>query len=411
MADEIQQLRTALRDLVALSTIPAAWVGREPAAVAAGLADVLMGSLGLDFLFVRLSDPYDGADIDVVRGDGWHAFPEWLERHLVVTGQHLHKERIPDVGGSVPSHCGFVIPIGVDASGGLVAAACKRPDFPSETDQLLLTVAVNHAATGLQNARLIHERHRTEEELRQSRVEEALREARRELALVARRTTMAAMSAGIAHELKQPLTAIVANASAGLRWLARTPPEIGDVQNTLKNISASSHRASGIIESVKAMFSSADQHRSAVDVNELIRETIALARGGADIAKVRIRLELVSQVPLISGNRLQLQQVILNLVTNAIDAMRGTTGRARDLQIETKSLESNGVEITVRDSGTGIEPENLDRIFDAFFTTKSGGMGMGLSICRSIIEAHGGQLSAASVFPHGSTFRIVLPSQ
>src|SRR5438445_938831 len=172
---EIPRLRTALRDLVALSTIPAAWDGRDPPAVAAWLADLLVGSLHLDFAFVRLCDPDGGAAVEVTRGNAWKAFPEWLQRHLAAVSQGSRKEIIPDVGGGMERCRGFLVPIGVNAEGGLVAVACDRTDFPTETDQLLLSVAANHAATAFQSARLIHERRRAEEELRQARDELALK--------------------------------------------------------------------------------------------------------------------------------------------------------------------------------------------------------------------------------------------
>src|SRR2546427_10716041 len=180
---EIPRLRTALRDLVALSTIPAAWVGREPPAVAAGLADVLVGSLHLDFAFVRLCDPDGGAAVEVTRGNAWKAFPEWLQRHLAAVSQGSRKEIIPDVGGGMERCPGFLVPIGVNAEGGLVAVACDRTDFPTETDQLLLSVAANHAATAFQSARLIHERRRAEEELRQARDELEMKVVERTAAL------------------------------------------------------------------------------------------------------------------------------------------------------------------------------------------------------------------------------------
>src|SRR5437879_3191780 len=176
---DIHRLRTALRDLVALSTIPAAWVGREPSAVAAGLADVLVGSLHLDFAFVRLCDPNGGAAVDVTRGDAWKAFPHWLHRHLAAVGHASRKEVVPDVGGGLEPCRGLVMPIGVNADGGLVAVACDRSDFPSETDQLLLSVAANHAATAFQSARRIHERRRAEEELREARNELEVKVAER----------------------------------------------------------------------------------------------------------------------------------------------------------------------------------------------------------------------------------------
>jgi len=172
---DVRALRTALRDLVALSTIPAAWVGREPSTIAAGLADVLVGSLRLDFAFVRLGDPNGGAAVDVTRGDAWKAFPEWLERHRPAVGRSWRKEILPDVGAGVERCRGLVVPIGVNADAGLVAVACDRTDFPTETDQLLLSVAANHAATAFQSARLIHERLRAEAALRQARDELALK--------------------------------------------------------------------------------------------------------------------------------------------------------------------------------------------------------------------------------------------
>src|SRR5438093_2718467 len=168
---EILRLRAALRDLVALSTIPAAWVGREPSAIAAGLADVLAGSLYLDFAFVRLCDPKGGAPIEMTRGNAWKAFPEWLQRHLAVVGQLSRREIVPDLGGAEPIR-GIVILIGINAEGGLVAAASNRTDFPTEIDQLLLSVAANHAATAFQSARL-------EQELRQARTELEIKVAER----------------------------------------------------------------------------------------------------------------------------------------------------------------------------------------------------------------------------------------
>src|SRR5437660_7515651 len=171
-------LRTALRELVALSTIPAAWVGREPPVIAAGLADVLVGSLHLDFAFVRLCDPKGGAAIEATRGDAWKGFPEWLQIHVGGVGQFSSKEIVSDLGGAEPCR-GIVIPIGVNAEGGLVAAACSRSDFPSEIDQLLLSVAANHAAAAFQNARLRNELDAKVAELRQARSELEIKVAER----------------------------------------------------------------------------------------------------------------------------------------------------------------------------------------------------------------------------------------
>ena len=171
--------RTVLRDLVALSTIPAAWVGRDPPAVAAGLADTLVGLLGLDFAFVRFCDPSGDGAVDVTRGDAWKQFPRWLERHLATRGRLSSRTIVADVGDGPTPHRGLVIPIGVNAAGGLVAASCNRADFPTEADQLLLSLAANHAATAFQTARLIHEREAADEELRKAHTQLELKVAER----------------------------------------------------------------------------------------------------------------------------------------------------------------------------------------------------------------------------------------
>src|SRR5229473_5330893 len=151
------RLRRALRDLVALSTGPAVWVGREPAAIVTGLADVLVNSLHLDFAFVRLCDPNGGAAVEIARGSAWQAFPEWLQYHLAVNGRLSRREIVRDIGDGAQRCCGIVIPLGVAAEGGLVAAACNDSDFPTEIDQLLLSVAANHAATAFRTARILHD--------------------------------------------------------------------------------------------------------------------------------------------------------------------------------------------------------------------------------------------------------------
>jgi C4-dicarboxylate-specific signal transduction histidine kinase len=241
--------------------------------------------------------------------------------------------------------------------------------------------------------------------------EDKLHETRRELAQIARRTTLAAMTAGIAHEIKQPLAAIVANAAAGLHLLNRTAPEIDEAHATFKDIEADGHRASEVIQSVRALFSHSNQPGTLLDANELIREAIALVRADLEAAGIAIRLELADRLPLISAHKGQLQQVVLNLVTNAADAMRSSTDRSRVLWVRSEASKSNSVMVSVEDTGTGIDPNNFDRIFDAFFTTKVNGMGMGLAICRSIVEAHGGTLSVSAAVPHGSVFHVLLPAQ
>src|SRR4029077_3388749 len=177
------RLRRALRDLVALSTVPAAWVGREPAAIVAGLADVLVNSLHLDFAFVRLCDPSGGAAVEIGRGSAWQAFPEWLERHLAPNGRLSHSEIVRDIGNGAQQCRGIVIPVGVAAEGGLVAAACNHADFPNEVDQLLLSVAANHAATAFRTARVEEAIRESEQQLRKAHDELETRVAERTVEL------------------------------------------------------------------------------------------------------------------------------------------------------------------------------------------------------------------------------------
>src|SRR6267378_4093721 len=192
---EIFRLRTALRDLVSVSTIPMAWLGREPSEIAGGVADVLIGSLGLDFVFVRLCDPTTGATVEVTRGDAWKAFPQWLQKHLASAGRLSGKEVIPDVGDGAQPCRGLLVPLGVNAEGGLVAAACRRIDFPAEIDQLLVSVAANHAATAFQSSRAEQDLRRARREL-ETKVAERTAELRRATAEL--QTILDASPVGIA---------------------------------------------------------------------------------------------------------------------------------------------------------------------------------------------------------------------
>jgi signal transduction histidine kinase len=250
---------------------------------------------------------------------------------------------------------------------------------------------------------LIHE-HR-----RRRRAEREANRSMAELAQVSRLATAGEMSASIAHEINQPLAAIVTNANAGLRWLASATPDLGEAGAALKRIVSEGHRASEVIGSIRAMFKKDKQAAHVLDMNALIRQILRLARGQIELERVSLHTQFIDRLPLINGNRVQLQQVLLNLIANAIEAMSSVGDRPRVLRITTETHNPPGVVVSVTDTGTGIDPQNSERIFDAFFTTKSSGMGMGLSICRSIVEAHGGRLSAAPAHPHGTVFQVFLP--
>jgi signal transduction histidine kinase len=248
---------------------------------------------------------------------------------------------------------------------------------------------------------------RAAEERRRS--EDALRLARMELARVMQMTAASQVAASIAHEINQPLAAIVTNGNAGLRWLARSRPDLDEARAALECIVKDGHHASEVIGGIRSMFKKDGQAEAQLDVNQLIREVFALLREEIRSQQVSIRIELAEELPPVPANRAQLQQVVVNLIMNAVDAMSTVANRMRSLRVKTEMQESDYLLITVEDSGTGIDAENIDRIFDAFYTTKSHGMGMGLSICRSIVQGHGGRLSVSPAQPHGSTFRVLLP--
>jgi signal transduction histidine kinase len=225
---------------------------------------------------------------------------------------------------------------------------------------------------------------------------------------ISRLTTMGTMTASIAHEINQPLAAIVANGNASLRLLALAPPNFDEARAALDSIVKDGLRAGDIIAGIRAIFRRDEEKRVPLDINELIREVLRLMQGEFQNERISVRAELGNDLPSVLGNRVQLQLVLRNLITNAVEAMSSVTDRGREVHVQTEA-KSVSVRIAVRDSGAGIDRESLDRIFNTFFTTKAHGMGMGLSICRSIVEAHGGQLSASRSHPHGSVFAVVLP--
>jgi PAS domain S-box-containing protein len=239
--------------------------------------------------------------------------------------------------------------------------------------------------------------------------EDAMRVAQSELARVARLTTVGEMTASIAHEINQPLGAIVANGSAGLRWLSHATPNLDEARAALKRIVHEGHRAGQVIAGIRAMFKKEGPERVPHDVNDVVRDVLGLVHDDVERERIAVRADLVEALPHVLVDRAQLQQVILNLVTNAIDAMGSLDRRARVLRLKSERLASDGVMVTVEDTGDGIERADIDRIFEAFFTTKPHGMGMGLSISRSIVESHGGRLSASRGHPCGAVFQVVLP--
>jgi PAS domain S-box-containing protein len=254
----------------------------------------------------------------------------------------------------------------------------------------------------------ITERKLAETEIRES--ERRYREVQMELAHANRVATMGQLSASIAHEVNQPIAAAVTNAHAALRWLGARPPDLEEVRQALGRIVRDGNRAGDVIGRIRDLIRKAPPRKDGLEINEAILEVIALTRGEVAKNSVSVQTRLAESLPLIQGDRVQLQQVILNLIINAVEAMSGAGEGSRELLISTGKAESDAVLVAVRDSGPVLAPASLERLFEAFYTTKPGGLGMGLSICRSIIEAHGGRLWATANVPQGAVFQFTVPA-
>ena len=252
------------------------------------------------------------------------------------------------------------------------------------------------------------ERKRAESEAREG--ERRYREAQMELAHANRLVTMGQLTASIAHEVNQPITGIVTNAHAALRFLDAQPVDIDEVRMALEDIVKGGNRAGDVIGRIRDLIKKAPPRSDRLDINEAIREIIELARGEMSSSGVPVETALTDYLPHIRGDRVQLQQVVLNLILNAVEAMAGVTQESRNLLIMTEKAESGGVLVSVRDTGPGLPPTPVERLFEPFHTTKPNGMGMGLSICRSIVEAHGGRMWVSANAPRGAVFQFRLPA-
>ena len=225
-----------------------------------------------------------------------------------------------------------------------------------------------------------------------------------------RLSVMGELAASLAHEITQPIASARNNVRAALNFLDRQPPDLGEVREALDFVVGDADRAGAIIDRIRDQMKKAPPQKDRFDLNEAINEVIVLARGEITKNGVSVDTHPTEGALSIEGDRVQLQQVVLNLVMNAVEAMGSVEEGPRELSICTEQTQANGVLVAVRDSGPGVDPENIERVFEAFYTTKSSGVGMGLSICRSIIDAHGGRLWAEANEPRGSVFQFTLPS-
>ena len=241
------------------------------------------------------------------------------------------------------------------------------------------------------------------------RAEDALAKLQAELAHVARVSTLGALTASIAHEVNQPVSGILLNASTCLRKLADNPPDLEGARDTARRTIRDARRTSDVIARLRALFAKKDTTSEPVDLNDATREVIALTLSELQRNRVVLRSELADALPLVMGDRIQLQQVVLNLLLNALQAMRNIDDRPRDLIVRTERDNGDSVRLTVQDVGVGFEPQAADKLFEAFYTTKTGGMGIGLSVSRTIIESHGGHLCATRNDGPRATFTFSIP--
>jgi signal transduction histidine kinase len=279
---------------------------------------------------------------------------------------------------------------------GTFAMYYREPRSPSPAESRALEMATHLAGIAIERKLAREERER-------------LRQAQADLAHANRVTTMGELAASLAHEVSQPIAAAVINASACMRLVGRDQPDLQEACAAARRAVESGELASMIIGRIRSQFNKSTLQREAVDVNEIIREMIALLRGEAMRYNISVRAELTSDFPEIIGDRVQLQQVTMNLIVNSIDAMKDVEG-LREVSIKSQWAENGQILVSISDTGIGLPPQQKEQIFNAFFTTKPHGTGMGLRISRSIIESHGGHLWAADNSPRGATFQFTLPA-
>jgi C4-dicarboxylate-specific signal transduction histidine kinase len=424
-------------DLISIQALAAIWSGRPSPDIVGTLLEALVRILGLDFAYARVPDSLAASPIELVRVA--------QRRVLQVPAEQLGRDLRDRFGGdllgmplAVPNPLGegtvHVAPFhfGVQEELGMALAASQRSDFPTQSEMLLLRIAGNQAAIGLQEARVLNAQRRAAEDLERrvaertaqltaaneelgreiaerKRAEAALTQAQADLARVMRVTILGELAASIAHEVNQPLAAVVANGSACRRWLAAVPPNTAEASDAADRIIRDATRASEVISRIRGFLMRGESHKTSLDVGEVIHEVGTMVQDKARTQVVDLRIEIGPDTPRVVADRIQLQQVILNLMMNAIEAM-DKAPQPRVLRVAAGGHGTSAVRVAVCDSGVGIDPEQRERVFGAFFTTKTGGMGMGLAISRSIVEANQGRLWATKNDGPGETFQFILPA-
>lgn len=272
-----------------------------------------------------------------------------------------------------------------------------------------LTIASITSVLMSQRRRLEAALRASDERHRADQAEQALQQAQVELARVTRVVTLGELTASIAHEVNQPLAGVVTNGQAALRWLSQDPPRVDQVRAALDRVVRDGNRASDLIRRIRALAKKTDLQKESLDINDVIREGILLVQREVQNQGVALRTEFAPALPYVTGDRVQLQQVVINLMMNGVEAVAPVADRPREILVRSEAHETEQVLVAVRDSGIGIDAATAERLFSPFFTTKQGGMGMGLSISRSIIAAHGGRIWVSPNPDHGTTFQFTLP--
>lgn len=415
-SDEIRRLQGCINDLISLQALPAIWTGYEASRILSILLEAMLGILQLDFAYARAIDTPDGK-IEVLRvrdrrpsdvdsGKVGQAVESWLKDHeplLPITVQNPIRDGQLSIAP---------LRLGTQVDTGVLVVGAERADFPTTIEMLLLRVAANQATLALHESSVAVRQRRTAQQLEQRVAERTgqLLRLQEDLAHVARISTMGELTASIAHEVNQPLAAVITNADACRRWLMRDVPNLVEARDALDRILREGGRASDVISRIRALSLKATPQWARLRLDDVVHEVLTLAESRLLSQQISLTIDLSSTLPEVLGDRVQLQQVLLNLILNAIDAIHPVVDRPRELEIRTSSPSAGEVQLTVRDSGVGLDSLTQSRLFEPFFTTKAEGMGLGLSISRRIVEAHGGQLQATPNSDYGTTLVIVLPS-
>ncbi len=395
--DEYELLQTVCRILVEVGRVRMAWVGYRELDAAKTIRPVAQA--GYDDGYVE-NVKATWADAERGQGPTGTAIrtgkPSWTKS--IQTDPSIAPWRAEALKRGYSSNISLPLMSDGEPFGALTLYA-EEPDAFNERTIEQFTELADNLAYGVTALRTREER---------SRAERGLREAQAELAHVTRVMTMGELTASIAHEINQPLAAVVANANACIRWLANPTPNLDEAREAISRIVRDGNRASDVIGRIRALVKKGDTEKTLLDINEVIQEVVSLIHSEIQKSGVVLKMQLAVGLPRILGDRIQLQQVILNLVMNGIEAMNAVTDRPREMLIRSCQHETDKVLVAVQDFGNGVDPENLKKIFDAFYTTKSQGMGMGLAISRSIVENHGGRLWAEPNDGPGTTFQFTL---